>query len=609
MLRLYNQAERLYIEGFSAVKLYNICKTIKLTTMKRILIILFSLAFLQSYAQKKTPISISGTAGVTYEGYGLDRNPTGFTGYQPRRPWNQVRFNFMPTIKFSKNFSLPINFNFAAFPTNFAGPFSGIKNQNIGQFLTNPMNNFGLNPTYKWAEFQLGTQYLKYSDLSTGDIGIFGAGFSLKPGDYRIKFFTGVSQQGIDYAALPLPGTQGAYKRTHYMFSIGKEKENNYLVAFNFAKGQDKIASAIIPLLPGNPLPEEGFTTSMQINKDFKKGWYIKSEGANSIYTKDETQAVNPALKGFKPFIEAKMSTTSDYAAQLSFGKKSTNFDIGLGSKYIGSGFQVTGYPYLQPDRFEYTVNTRFNAWKNKSNVVASIGQRFNNVSGSTSPTAKQIIGMLNWFTQFNDKFSLNVSFNNFGFNTPGVLAPGGTSIKNVSTDAGINPTYTWTNTKMSNTLSLSYNYSNYKETLIPFGGGPATNSLNNTHTVLLSYIPVYFNRKISPDFSALYFYNDASLAKITFASLSAGLAVPVAKDKVKLRGQLQYTLSKFNSFTPENNVIASCNVDYKINKKLTWTNFLTTNYYKYGDQLGGTYIGAHYLESTVRTGFQYKFQ
>ncbi|MCY7291224.1 MAG: hypothetical protein LH615_03485 [Ferruginibacter sp.] len=575
--------------------------------MKQFLFIFFLLAALQSYAQKKkNPISITGNAGVTYEGYGLDKNPAGFPAYSPRRPWNQVRFNFMPTIKFSKNFSLPVNFNFAAFPTNFAGPFSGIKNQNIGQYLTNPMNNFGLNPTYKWAEFQLGTQYLKYSDLSTGDIGIFGAGFVLKPGSYRIKFFTGNSQQGINY--VPLPGAIGAYKRTHYMFSLGKEKENDYLIAFNFAKGQDKINSITsFPLLPTTP--QEGFTLSMQLNKDFKKGFYLKTEGANSIYTTDLNAALNPAMKSFKPFIEARNTTTSDYAAQISFGKKSTNFDIGVGSKYIGAGFQVTGYPYLQPDRFEYTVNTRFNAMKNRTNVVASIGQRFNNVSGSIAPIAKQIIGSLNWFTQFNDKFSINASFNNFGFNTPGVLAPGGTSIKNVSTDLGVTPTYTWTNSTMSNTLSLSYNYSNYKETLIPFTTGPSTTQLNNTHTVLLSYIPVYFNRKISPDFSALYFYNDASLAKITFATLSAGLAVPVLKEKLKLRGQLQYTLSTFNSFTPENNLIASCNVDYNINKKLTWTNFLSTNYYKYGNQLGSPYIGANYLESNLRTGLQYKFK
>ena len=98
-------------------------------------------------------------------------------------------------------------------------------------------------------------------------------------------------------------------------------------------------------------------------------------------------------------------------------------------------------------------------------------------------------------------------------------------------------------------------------------------------------------------------------MAKITFATLSAGLAVPVLKEKLKLRGQLQYTLSTFNSYTPENNIIASCNADFKLNKKLTWTNFFTTNYYKYGDQLGLPYVGANYLESTVRTGLQYKFK
>ena len=88
---------------------------------------------------------MSGTAGITYEGYGLSRSPSGWTGYTARRPWNQVRFNFTPTFKFGKDFSLPFNFNFAAVPTNFAGPYAGIKNQNFGQFITNPMNSFGLN--------------------------------------------------------------------------------------------------------------------------------------------------------------------------------------------------------------------------------------------------------------------------------------------------------------------------------------------------------------------------------------------------------------------------------------------------------------------------------
>ena len=128
---------------------------------------------------QKPSFSVSGTAGVSYEYYGLSRKPTGWTGYTPRKPWNQVRFNFSPQMKFGNNFSLPLNFNFAMKPTNYAGPYSGITKQSFGQFITNPMNSFGLNPKYKWAELQLGTQYLNYSALSTGDIGVFGVGFDL----------------------------------------------------------------------------------------------------------------------------------------------------------------------------------------------------------------------------------------------------------------------------------------------------------------------------------------------------------------------------------------------------------------------------------------------
>ena len=552
-------------------------------------------------AQKRF-FSVTGNASAVYEGYGLSRNPAGFTGYRPRRPWNQSRISFSPVFKFGKYFSLPLNINFATTPTNFAGPFSGIKKQTIGQFISNPMNNFGINPKYKWVELQLGTQYLKYSDLSTGDVGIFGAGFILSPGDYRIKFFTGVSQQGINFTALPVPGTPGAFKRTHYMFSIGKEKEGDYLVSLNFSKGKDKKTSAIIPV--SSILPQEGFTMSMVFNKELKKGWYVKTEAANSFYTGNLYDPYNVTMQSFKPFISARNSTVSDYAGQLALGKKSPNFDIGLGSKYIGAGFQTTGYPYLQPDRFEYTVNTRFNAFKKTTNVTASIGQRVNNIS-STTTKAKQFIGNLNWFTQFNDKFSLNLSFNNFGFNTNGFTASFIPSIRNVSTDIGVSPTYTWVTTKMSHTLGLSYNYSRYNETFV-LGSVTSTQS-NNTNTFLLSYTPVYFTKNISPDFSALYFQNDATGAKISFTTLSAGISVPLKK-KIKLRGQLQYTIGKLNSFSSDNNLIASCGLDVKINKKLTWTNYINGNYYKYGNQLGIPFVGANYLESTYRTGLQYKF-
>lgn len=570
--------------------------------MKKTNILLILVIFCGNLTAQDKPLSFSasGTMGVSYEGYGLSRKPGGWTGYTQRRPWNQVRFSFMPTFNFGKNFSLPFNINVAALPTNFAGPYSGFipggPKQNFKQWITNPVNNIAVNPKYKWAELQLGTQYLKYSELSTGDIGIFGAGVDLKPGTYRIKFFTGTSQPGINYFAGP-PSITGAFKRSNWMFQLGKEKENKYELALNFAKGRDFISSSAPP--PLTIKPQEGFVMSLVTNVFFNQGWYVKAEGAQSIFTKDLTTPTTTLVASFKPFIEAHTSSIKDYAGTVAIGKKGKNFDIGVGSKYLGAGFQTTGYPYLQPDRWDYTLNTRWNTWQNKMNIVASIGQRVNNVT-NTALKAKQFIGNLNWFTQFNDNWSLNVNYNNFGFQSASGINPFG--IKNVSNDLGINPTYTWSNSKMSNLLSLSYNFSKYDERDVLTG----LTTSNNTHTALLTFVPTFLTKELSPDFSAMYFNNNVSGAKTTLLTISSALSMPAAKKKLQLRGQLQYTLQKLNSSSSDNNLIASCNIDWKVAKQFSWNTFITTNYFKYGNSIIPN--GANYLESTLRTGFQYRF-
>ncbi|HSN60729.1 MAG TPA: hypothetical protein VLR49_07330, partial [Ferruginibacter sp.] len=219
---------------------------------------------------------------------------------------------------------------------------------------------------------------------------------------------------------------------------------------------------------------------SLLSNVYFNKGWYVKMEGAQSVFTKDLTTPTTSLIKSFDPFIKAHTSTVRDYAATAAIGKKGKNFDLGISSKYFGAGFQTAGYPYLQPDRFDYLLNTKWNTWKNKMNIVASLGQRVNNIS-STTLKANQFIGNLNWFTQFNDQWSLNVNYNNFGFQSASGLNPYG--IKNVSNDLGFSPTYTWSNTKMSNMLSFSYNYSKYDERDVLTG----LTTGNNTHTALLT--------------------------------------------------------------------------------------------------------------------------
>ncbi len=560
-------------------------------------------------AQTKPAFSISGTAGITYDGYGLTTNPVQPPDfYRARKPWNIVRFTFQPIMNFG-NFKLPFNFNFSPMRSNFGGvPFGlgglpGFPKQTLMQWLTNPMNSIGINPTYKWAELQLGTQYLKYSDLSTGDIGAFGYGFSLKPGKYRIKFFKGITQQA--YQSFVGSGVTfgGAYQRNIIMAQIGLEKEGKYFAGFNVVKGKDIFNSISTPISV-TPKAAENLIISFATKFTTDKGWYGHAELATTIYTRDVKDLTPSVLvKDFKPLLNTNLSSYRDHAVQAGFGKKGKDLDIGASMKYLGAGYNTIGYPFVQNDRLEYTVNTKFNAFKKKVNITASIGQRFGNWNTPANRTS-QIIANANVYAQITDNFSINANYNNFGFTTPASLG----GIKNIGNDLGINPTYTWITNKMSNLISLTYNWSKYSEIFI---SPPFPTTTNNCHTAMLLYAPSFFSKpNISTDFSAMYFTNTTVPGTtLSIISISSSLGYNFPKKKINLRGQLMYSNTTINPNTASNNITATVGGDYPITKKLKWTLTMTANFNKYGNELMPTFpVGANYLESTLRTALQYRF-
>lgn len=558
---------------------------------------------------KKTPVSITGDMGVWYEYYGLDRSPESSIPvfYRPRKPWNSLRFSFNPNISVGK-WSIPLNFNFSAMQNNFITPVTSGK-QSVWQFLTNPANNFGISPKIGTTEILLGTQNLHYSDLSTGDLGIFGYGVNLAPGKFRIKFFNGVSQRPVNYKAPTLvppdPGLVGAYQRNQYMAQVGMEQEGKYFVGFNLVKATDKINSLTsIPLPPIEP--QQNVIVSFVAKATTGNGWNYNFEVGQSYHTTDlNTPLSNIAVPDFKPFLRAHAATNKDNALMLGIGKKGSDWEIGGKFNYYGAGYFTAGYPFMNNDRMEYLANTRFNAWKKKINVVASIGQRFGNLSLLSGPNiTKQIIANVNVLTQFSDRFSLNTSFNNFGFNAADI-----SGYKSVSNELSINPTYTWNNTRMSNLVSATYTWSKYDETIII----PPSVTKNNTQTLLLMYVPTIFTAKLNPDFSVLWFRNTAPSINLTLLTATAGMNWKI-NTKIKLKGQLQYNLTTTSPFTANKNILITGGYDWELYKKLTWQMLVTANVYKYGTELPGNsliplYTGnPSYLESSVRTGLLYRF-
>ena len=207
-------------------------------------------------------------------------------------------------------------------------------------------------------------------------------------------------------------------------------------------------------------------------------------------------------------------------------------------------------------------------------------------------------------FAQFTEQFSLNATYNNFGFQAPAYGTFMG--LKNVSNDLSINPTYTWSNQKMSNMISATYSWSKFDETVLP---NPATT--NNTQSVLLLYVPVFYNWKLSPDFSVLWFENKVTPTNLdlTLYSATMGASMPLKKPKMTVKAQLQYTNTKLMAFTPSNNILATAGFNWNVTKKIAWALSGTLNFMKYGDELTppATMLGANYTESHVKTSIQYR--
>ena len=566
--------------------------------------------------EKKDSLTVKGDMGIYYEGYGLNKTPGTSTPdfYKARKPWNLLRYSFNPVFSYGK-WEIPVNFNFNLNlgQNNFNPGFSGFgmppgMKQNFWQFLTNPVNNFGIRPKIGNTEFLLGTQYVKYSDLSTGDLGIFGYGVNLAPGKFRIKLFKGVSQGPVNYVAPSIPnpnGIPGAYQRNQWMAQLGLEKEGKYFAGFNIVKSVDKTGSITSP--PLFPIePQENMVISFLTDVNTDKGWKYHIELGQSFFTRNLNAPLSiTPVEDFKPFINSHTSTSKDNAVMLGIAKKGSDWEIGTKFNYYGAGYYTAGFQFMTNDKMEYLLNTRFNAWKKKMNIVGSIGERYGNLSRTAGPDlTKQIIANINVFTQFTDQFSMNAGYNNFGFNSPGL-----SGYKSVSNELTVNPVYTWNSTTMSNLLSGTYTWSKYDETTIL----PPTTTKNNTQTALLLYVPTFFSSKISPDFSLMWFKNSAPTINLTLLTGTAGMSWKM-NSKFKLKGQLQYSLSTTSPFTANKNLLATSGFDWEVFKRFTWQLSATANVYHYGTELPGNsltpiYLGnPAYFESILRTGLQYKF-
>jgi hypothetical protein len=159
--------------------------------------------------------NISGEFGMYGELYSI-------SGRTARRPSSTGRIYLSPTLTFFNSLTVPLQFFISS---------EGVSaRQNI--------NQFGINPSWKWGTAHLGDFTETYSDLTLNGINVRGGGITLQPGILRLSLLGGITHRAVSGHA-----QYGAYRRALWGGRIGVGQKKSSYIDFIYLKSKDDINS------------------------------------------------------------------------------------------------------------------------------------------------------------------------------------------------------------------------------------------------------------------------------------------------------------------------------------------------------------------------------
>ncbi len=542
-------------------------------------------------AAPQSPVRFTGSVVVTGDVYDFTATPSG--AEQPRRPANLWRLVFTPTLEIGDHFSLPMTFMLSSRETNTLTP--SIQKPGILEFLQNPMNNLSLAPRYGWAKAYLGSHVPRYSDLSSGDEQIFGAGIDLTPGDFRIAASAGVSQRAIEPDSAR--GIRGTYARNLTMARIGYGREEESFVSLNVVQGRDDVAS--IRRRPDGVTPQEGVTATASFRIGLGSDLSLTGEAGASAFTRDMDAATFDAgLAVPSSLFTQRISSRGDYAGLLALAYSTPSLGLKLSGRYVGAGFVSMAFPWLQADRLDLLLAPRIVLFNNGLNLSGSIGYRTNNLSNTMAATSTQLISNVNALMQFTDELSINARYANFGMrnnNRNDTL-----KIENVTNSFSIGPTYALQTRSAVHTISASWALDAFTD----FNTVTGQAGSNNTNTITGLYSLLFLTVPISATIVGTHLTNDLPDRMLTISSINGMVTWAFLENALRPMASVTLTRSETAGFTADNQVVLRLGIQYSITKAVNLSITASRNSHTYGSSRPGVSFHETMLETNLSTQF-----
>ena len=345
-----------------------------------------------SNLSEKKALAING--GISYNAIGY--SASGIEGRRDPFSW-YLSGNLNLSLY---GWSVPLTFNYTNRQLNYTQPF----------------NQIGLTPQYKWAKAHIGYSSMNFSTYSLSGHTFFGGGLELTPGPWRINAMYGRLNKANEPIQMDsLYFTDPVYKRMGYGTKVGYHVQGFNLDVSLFS-AEDETES--IGFVPQNSevTPESNWVWGISGNKQLMERVNLSFEFAQSHFNRN-------LLQDDRNYADTMAIETKSNAADASGIFEAYNFGIGYGHsiyslllKYerIDPGYKTLGAYYNNNDMENVTISGNLNLLQNKLSLALSSGIQKNNLDDTEASATKRVIMSANVNYSPSAAWNLATSYSNF---------------------------------------------------------------------------------------------------------------------------------------------------------------------------------------------------
>nr|WP_121273793.1 hypothetical protein [Pedobacter schmidteae] len=496
---------------------------------------------------KQKPFSINGTLGLgigTYNSSGIPARQRAFS----------YLFNGSPTI--------------SIYGVSF--PFSVVVSDQQRGF-TQPFNQYGISPTYKWITIHAGWQSIQWSPYTLAGYNFLGGGVELNPGKLRLGFIYGRFNKAIeeDPNLVSAFSQTPAYRRMGYSAKVGFGTERNHMDLI-MLKGKDQISSLQNRPSSFNLTPAENLVLGISGKFTFFKHFIFDIEASGSLYTRDMLADSVKNLKlekaeFIKDLITLNASTQLLSAGHASLGYQGKSYNLLLKYKRVDPDFKSMGAYYFENDVQNYTLEGGVKLLQGQMQVNGAFGLQNDNILHDKAYQSNRKIGSVN--VSYNKPaYGFDVRYSNYGVTQDRGLNPIVDTLRVAKTNHNINAMlrYTIADTLISHSFVLSGNI----QSLVDLNRFTSAQSESNSKTANLSYQLGFPKKGLNFNAGINYTVADIYLGHTVFFGPSVSVGKDFFEGKLALSTAISFQQQKNNNKDAGNILNSNINGSYRFTKR-----------------------------------------